>query len=169
MNRIFFHRIFCAGLVAAIFFLNSGCDRQKFIQKPSSMRPTIEPGETIFANMLAYVITAPQRWDVVLFKPPALNENSGIGAFRVIGLPGETVSFDNTGLLINGKKPHLPSALKGINDTPAPKNQPPSPLLPYKVPSDSYFVLGDDPSIANDSRMWGAVSREQIIGKILNK
>jgi len=89
--------------------------------------------------------------------------------FRIVGMPGEIISFSEKGLLVNGKTPEMPLSLTGIIYTSSPKNQPPSPLVPFTVPADSYFVLGDNSPAANDSRMWGGISRDQILGKVLDK
>jgi signal peptidase I len=145
----------------------AGCNRQAFIQNAVSMRPTIQLNEKVNVDKAAYTSKQPQRWDVILFRPPQKFE--GVWTFRIVGMPGETVSFSESGLLIDGRAPAVPPSLAHLKYTSAPQTQPPSPLLPFTIPADSYFVLGDDSSIANDSRMWGPVKKNQIIGKVLDK
>lgn len=159
--------LFSITLTIVFLCLMAGCTRQAFVQKPDSMSPNVQSGEKIYADMAAYIERKPQRWDVVLFRPPP--EYEGIWMFRIVGMPGEAISFSDKGLLVNGKAPEMPLSLTGVKYISAPNSQPPSSLLPFIVPADSYFVLGDNPSIANDSRMWGEISRNQILGKVLNK
>ncbi len=172
-------RYVCIVLLATVMF--SGCGQKPFIQKGSSMEPTIKAGETIRVQMDAYRSATPQRWDVVTFTPPMHSvsagsdtDNLGIWTFRVVGLPGETISFDDAGLSINGKIPNdRPILIQNIQykETTASgvPSRPRSPTYPFTIPDGRYFVLGDNPDHANDSRLWGSLPRESILGKVKNK
>jgi signal peptidase I len=129
----------------------------------SVMEPTIEVGETVWADMSAYQSADPQRWDVVVFRAPENADRSWV--FRVVGMPGETISFAEGGLLIDGKPADLPSRLADITYN-ALAAGPGALDDPFVIPEDSYYVLGDNPAKANDSRVWGAVEREEILGKV---
>ena len=91
---------------------------------------------------------------------------------RIVGLPGEDISFTNGNLLINGQLPAQPARLAAIH------YRDPATLLmfgpftftnPLVVPPNAYYVLGDNVTNANDSRFWGSLPRTNILGKVLNK
>ena len=119
--------------------------------------------------MSAYSHRAPQRWDIALFDPPPSTGQCQIWVMRVIGLPGERVSFNpDGGLLINDQSLNPPSEISSIRWQ-LPDADAPSISHPFTVPPDSYYVLGDNPGRANDSRYWGAVPRKNFSGKLLPK
>jgi len=145
------------------------------------MEPTIKAGETIRIQMDAYKRSSPQRWDVVAFNPPlhsvpagSNTDNLGIWIFRIVALPGETVSFDDAGLLLNGTSPlDRPPSIERIHykktTASGMPDRPRSPAYPITVPAGNYFILGDNPNQANDSRVWGVLPRENILFKVVNK
>lgn len=164
-----------------LFLILSGCGQKSFIQKSSSMEPTIKADETIQVQEDAYRFSSPQRWDVVAFTPPIYSvaaasktDDLGIWIFRIVGTPGDIVSFDDAGLLINGTFPSdRPSLIKNIQykkDTAAgAPSRPRSPSYPFTIPDGQYFVLGDNPDHANDSRFWGPLPQSSILGKVESK
>lgn len=120
-------------------------------------------GETIQADMSAYEAADPQRWDVVVFKAPESQDRTWV--FRVVGMPGETISFSDGELLIDGKPADLPQRLAGITYDALAAG---AGALddPFVVPENGYYVLGDNSAKANDSRVWGEVNRDAILGKV---
>ncbi|WP_158231025.1 signal peptidase I [Rhodopirellula bahusiensis] len=129
----------------------------------SSMKPTIEPGDKVQVDCQAYQSSEPKRWDVIAFKSP--KDENRIWLFRIVGMPGEAISLGAAGVTIDGKLIVVPTSLDGIkyaesetgNDTVS---------YPFNIPEYEYFVLGDNPDKANDSRFWGTVSRDTIIGLV---
>jgi signal peptidase I len=133
------------------------------------MSPTIKPGEVLEVDFNAYAARDPERWDVVLFR--SLEKTNALVPFRVIGLPGETVDVRTNGVFINGQPMPVPETIKKVRYLPpsrAQKNYAKI-SLPYAVPTNGYFVVGDNTAEALDSRFWGAVPRENIVGKALPK
>jgi len=165
--------------ISSLSLMLCGCGEEAFIQKASSMEPTIMADEVVSVDMNAYRDSTPQRWDIVVFKPPihassaaASEEEMGIWMFRIVGLPGESISFDNSGIQIDGKHIEQPH---GMNieyskltraDTP---ERPRSPSYPFVIPESHFFVLGDNPLQSNDSRVWGPLSSERVLGKVTKK
>jgi len=115
------------------------------------MSPTLVAGQNVLVNTSAYDSASPQRGDIVLFK-----HNSEQIA-RIVGLPGETISFPDGVVAINDKR-ILEPYLAQIGTT-APQNS-------YSVPAGSYFVLHDNRAKLGDSRTIGPITRSAIEGKI---
>lgn len=120
----------------------------------TSMYSTLNDGEIMILNKINYKFTDIKRFDIVVVK----TENNKI-IKRVIGLPGETLKYEDNVLYINGqevKESYLKEKTEDFNIN----------ELGYKkIPQDCYFVMGDNRDNSNDSRIIGCVKREQIKGK----
>jgi signal peptidase I len=117
-----------------------------------SMRPTLQDGEYILVNKLAYKTGEPTRGDIVVFIFPVNPQEDLIK--RVIGLPGETVSVHNGVVKVNGvplTEPYIAS--------------PPAYDGDWVVPENELFVLGDNRNDSRDSHQWGLLPIENVIGK----
>jgi signal peptidase I len=139
----------------------------------SSMEPTLHcavPGDDcearfsdrVLANRLIYHFRDPKRTDIIVFNTPAraVEECGAGGTFvkRLIGLPGETFSMRRGTVYINGKplsEPYIKKSRRGTDTQP-----------PRKVPPDHYLFLGDNRTHSCDSRQWGTVPRDSLIGKV---
>lgn len=139
----------------------------------SSMEPTLHcatPGsgciasfsDRVLANRLLYRFREPQRGDIVVFDtPPLAEERCGAGGTfvkRLVALPGETWRMDDGTLYIDGRQlmePYIEPDRRG-NDTEG----------PHLVPPDHYVFMGDNRTHSCDSRAWGAVPEENLIGKV---
>jgi signal peptidase I len=136
----------------------------------SSMVPTITNGEIVitYKEPTVYI---PKRWDAVIFNPPTVSNQAWV--MRVVAVPGETVDFSSGRFAVNGSPLILPSQLSYVDYVPL--NDPvfggriSGISLPYKVPQESYFVLGDNSTNAYDSRFWGALHRSNILGRVVGK
>jgi signal peptidase I len=118
--------------------------------------------DRVLANRLLYHFGRPKRGDVVVFEtPPLAVERCGAGGTfvkRIIALPGETWRMRSGRVYIDGKQlvePYIKAARRSADDKPA-----------AKVPQGRYIMLGDNRLQSCDSRAWGAVPRENIIGKV---
>ena len=119
----------------------------------SSMYPTLKNGEIMILNKLDYKLNEIKRYDIVVVNS---GENKIIK--RIIGLPGETLKYENNTLYIDGKEmkePYLQEETEDFNIT----------ELNYeKIPKDCYFVIGDNRDNSKDSRIIGCVKKEEIEG-----
>jgi signal peptidase I len=175
-----------------VFFLRS------FLVEPfqipsGSMIPTLEVGDFILVNKFAYGVREPitntqfipvgkpQRGDVMVFFPPHAPDTYYIK--RVIGIPGDHISYNNHVLTINGKVikeklvaelpvggPYLKMVTETIDDKTftAFKHFQPGHLSmrgSWVVPEGHYFMMGDNRDNSLDSREWGVVSEDAIVGK----
>jgi len=127
----------------------------------ASMEPTIMTGDQIFGNRLAYINSDPKRYDIVIFRYP--DDESRLFIKRVIGLPGETVDIRDGDVYINGSETPLDDSFCATPDSTDTGNL----TFPLTVPSDSYFMLGDNRVYSKDSRYWENpfVKKEKILGK----
>ncbi len=117
-----------------------------------SMNPSLENGEYILVNKLAYKLGAPSRGDIIVFSYP--HDPSQDLIKRVIGLPGDTVVVENGRVLVNGlqlEEPYIASA-PFYNGT-------------WQVDEGSLFVLGDNRNESKDSHEWGLLPMDNVIGK----
>src|SRR3954468_21648813 len=134
-------------IVRSGLLLLCGCQRRTFIS--GSMAPTIAAGEKIVVDYSAYAFAKPQRWDVVAFEYP--KDTNQVWVMRVIGLPGETVSFATGGVTINNASLVMPGYLSNVTYVSLDRlGQSANTLSPYVVPAGSYFLLGDNSTGAND-------------------
>jgi signal peptidase I len=133
---------------------------QPFIVKGQSMEPAFSDGDYLIIDEISYRFRSPQRGEVIVFDAP--NDPSSRYIKRVIGLPGETIKIEggNVFLYQNGgyqslnEYNYLSSEVKTFGDVQTTLN------------SGEYFVLGDNRFVSADSRKFGILSREKIIGRV---
>ena len=119
-----------------------------------SMLPNYRENSIHFVNRLAYAWREPQRGDVVSIR---LAGNSILYMKRIVGLPGETVEFQNGRLLVDGKALEEP-----YMKTPCGWESP-----PRRLGVGEYFVVGDNRSMPIEHHEFGVATRDRIVGKIL--
>lgn len=133
---------------------------QTFWIPSSSMEPTLLVGDRIMAYKLFYGMDNVHRGDIIIFKFP-LNPDKDF-VKRVVGIPGDVVEIKDKTVYINGKKLIEPYAVHSKRDIGFPRDE----YGPVKVPPDSLFVLGDNRDSSEDSRYWGYVPEENIVGEV---
>jgi signal peptidase I len=143
-----------------------------------SMEPTLHgtpnqwEADKIIVDKLSYNFSVPQRGDVVVFSPTEeLQKEQFQDAFikRIIGLPGDKVQLKDGKVYINDRQLKEEKYLGGVQNTSVDvcTSAPVQPFLSktQTIPPNSYLVLGDNRGSSYDSRCWGVVPRENIIGK----
>jgi signal peptidase I len=158
-----------AGLLAGLEALATDHLTRPFKVPTKSMAPTIVPGDRLFVQTSAYWFAAPRRGDVVVFRTDAVESSSlPKGQFyvkRVAGLPGEALQISEGRLLINGRPLDKPAPLAGSNFGTVGMPWPGKGPDVWKIPEDSYFVIGDNTTNSLDSRFFGPIPRASIIGR----
>ncbi|HYM51330.1 MAG TPA: signal peptidase I [Candidatus Limnocylindrales bacterium] len=125
----------------------------------SSMYGTLHDNDLLVASKISYKLHAPQRGDIIIFKPP----NDDVRDFikRVIAVPGDRLRIDHGVVYINGQvleEPYLPEKWTYNNSWPATGQD-------YLLPPDHYFVMGDNRNHSSDSRVFGPIDISSILGK----
>jgi signal peptidase I len=159
-------------LTLVIYLLIHNFIAQPFEVEQDSMFPTVAAGEYVLIDKVSPRFNDYERGDIVVFNPPSGYSEGGVPFIkRVIGLPGDTVRLENGkvfvtpagGVAILLVEPYIG---KDINNNP-------EPTIPrdaegtsqWTVPAGSYFVMGDNRTVSQDSRVFGPISRDLIIGR----
>lgn len=164
------------GLLAIIFgsiFITRYFVYEIYSIPAASMEPSIKVGDMVIVNKYLYrsLIAGktdaekPKRGEIIAFHPP--HEKSTTYLKRVIGIPGDTVSFSDKHLTINGK----PIETKTIDADTFSENlddRNPYRNFNFTVSTNHYFVMGDNRDNSLDSREWGFVSSESLVGKVVS-
>lgn len=131
---------------------------QPFVVEGESMFPTFKSADYLIVDQLTYRFSAPARGDVIVFKYP---ENPKVFYVkRIIGLPGETVSIDRGNVTItktDGTTLTLQEPYVVAEDA--------TYTLESSLGQGEYFVMGDNRPKSSDSRVWGELPRENIMGR----
>jgi signal peptidase I len=125
----------------------------------SSMYPSLHDNDLLVASKISYKLHAPQRGDIIVFKPP--DEASRDFIKRIIALPGERIRISNSVVYINGQvlqESYLPEKWTYNNNWPADGQD-------KLVPPGEYFVMGDNRNHSSDSRTFSFISLDAILGK----
>ncbi|MDD3711786.1 MAG: signal peptidase I [Patescibacteria group bacterium] len=133
---------------------------QPFVVNGQSMEPNYSNGDYLIVDEISYRFKDPVRGDVIVFRYP---QNPSLRHIkRVIGLPNETIRINDNGVEIISEgnsirldeNSYLPFTFMGET-------------MEISLGDDEFFVMGDNRQLSFDSRRWGALSREYILGKVL--
>ena len=171
-----------AVLLALVVFLFIQTSVQNFQVEGSSMRPTLEGGQYLLVNKLVYfkidqerlsriipfwrvsdiresfAVHPPEPGEVIVFRFPDSSPDNRKRDFvkRVIGVPGDRISIKEGTVWLNGKA--IPEPYITAPDT--------TDMSERRLGRKEYFVLGDNRRGSSDSRTWGPVPEENILGKV---
>ncbi len=137
---------------------------QPFIVRGASMEPNFHNGDYLIVDELSYRFREPERGDIIVFKYP--QDPSQRFIKRVLGLPGEQLELSNGKITItkeNGESIIL-SESDYLDNVTAGDGLGEKRMV---LDNDEYFVLGDNRGHSYDSRRWGALVKDDIIGRTL--
>jgi signal peptidase I len=133
-----------------------------YIVNGASMEPTFDNFHYLIIDRVSYELGDPVRGDVIVFDLPQ-NTNRAL-IKRVIGLPGETIELSgNTVRVYNTENPEGFTLDESYID---PINFGGASDMRVTLSADQYFVLGDNRRVSADSRLWGTLPREEIVGRV---
>lgn len=151
-----FREVAITVLIAVAVFLALRLTVQSYTVMMSSMEPNFYQGDCIMVNKVCYRSAGPLRGQVIVFDPPVESRFPYIK--RIIGLPGDIVEIKDGIVSINGTDLYEPY----VASQPPQNNEDSDPII---LSDDEYFVLGDNRNNSSDSRSWGPIKRDDIIGK----
>lgn len=140
-------------VLAVVLFLIINTVSARIRVDGNSMEPNLHSGNFIIVNKLAYRFGDIHRGDVIVFPSP--NGNGEDLIKRVIGLPGDRIAVVDGQVYVNGQllsEPYLTVSPSGGNYQSA-------------IPRDALYVMGDNRNNSSDSRSWGVLSVENVLGK----
>lgn len=127
----------------------------------NSMVPTFHNGDYILTDKLSYRFGIPKQGDVIVLKNPRDESQDFIK--RIVATPGETVRIENNSVYVNEqllRELYLPQGTLTLGGAFMPEK------ASIKAGANQYFVFGDNRNHSSDSRTWGAVTKEEIVGKV---
>jgi len=136
---------------------------QPFIVRGASMEPSFENKEYLIIDEFSYYLRTPERGEAIVFRYPKDPRQFFIK--RIIGLPGEEIKIEEGGIYIYNEENSKGLLLEESYLNPL--NRPTRPDISLKLGRDEYFVLGDNRDFSSDSRVWGVLNRDFIIGRVL--
>lgn len=132
---------------------------QPFIVSGASMEDTFHSGEYLIVDQLTYHFENPQRGDVIVFRYP--RDPSKYFIKRIIGVPGDTITIEDGVIsIVNEAYPDGFILSESYAET-----MPPAGKLTETVGEREFFVMGDNRDQSSDSRAWGVLQEERIIGR----
>jgi signal peptidase I len=156
--------------VGLVFLLINGAIGQARVIPSGSMENTLLIGDHLimsrvgydagipFTNMHVPLWRNPRRQQIIIFKPP-FDPTQPDYVKRAIGLPGDAVDIHDNAVWINGQK-----LIENYTLGKTERIENSDIKMPYKVPDNCYFAMGDNRQNSYDSRFWGCVPRNDIIG-----
>lgn len=166
-NKSSFKNHFVEFIETLVVFAAIGTVIYLFIAQPhkvsgSSMFPNFHNNDYIITNKIGYHLSSPQRGQVIVFQNPRDTSQDFIK--RIIGLPGDKVRVEGGKVYVGGQiinEPYLP---QGVETNPGAFMHEGEDV---EVPAGNYIVFGDNRTASSDSREWGFVTKDEIIGQAL--
>jgi signal peptidase I len=133
---------------------------QPYIVSGNSMIPSFHNGDYLVVDQLSYRFEEPERGDVIIFRFP--NDTSKFFIKRIIALPDETIKMESGVVtIINATQPDGMTIEEPYNESFF------RDTMTVILGEDEYFVMGDNRVVSLDSRSWGVLPRELVIGRTL--
>jgi signal peptidase I len=157
----FFDTIQTILIAASVFLVIYIFLMRPFEVSGDSMFPTFKNGEYILTNLISLRFGDPVKGDVIVFKSP--NDEKKDFIKRVMATPGDTISVENSKVYVNGE---LLDESEYLSETVrTPNGQFLQEGRTVTVPEGNFFVMGDNRPHSSDSREWGFLPKEEVIGK----
>ncbi len=167
-NKLYVYFVYPVVIVIVFSYINYFFERYEIFKISAvSMENTLLVGDYFYGDKKAYIDSPPQRGDLVLFFYPLDKVTKYIK--RCVAIPGDTLQIRDRIIFVNCIKQKVPETVKFINDKIRPRGaggfNSPDNYGPYIVPDGHFFMMGDNRDNSSDSRFWGSVPEELIIGK----
>lgn len=148
-----------AVLIVAIYALVDLASVRFYVDGPS-MEPSFFTGQRVIVSRVNYLLDEPHRGEIIVFDSP---DRPGIDPpliKRLIGLPGDVVEIREASVYVNGQPLNEPYINEPCNAGSCPDGR-------WELAADEYFVMGDNRNRSRDSRRFGPITRDHLIGEAL--
>lgn len=159
--EFFLDTVETAAIAFGIFLVIYGFIAQPHEVKGNSMYETLENGDFLLTDKISYRLNEPERGDIVVFKSPVNTRLEYIK--RIIALPGDEIKLSEGKVYIDEKPLKEDYLLYDLETSPGGFLRADT---PFTVPAEEYIVMGDNRPNSSDSREWGTVPRDNLIGKV---
>jgi len=157
--------VFCT---ATLIFLQTTGMIRPFRVPTGTMSPAVQPGDQIYMEALTYRWSKPSRGDVVVLRADSIagTDSGALWIKRLVGLPGDHVRISDGAIFVNDQRLPLHNNAGQIHYVNGPAGRyATSAQDMVLVPSNKYFVLGDNSAHSYDSRYWGFLPADAVIGR----
>ncbi len=167
-NKWYFYILYPIIFLIVLAHTNFYVDKFEAIKVPSmGMANTIIVGDFFWADKKAYVDSSPLRGDIVIFYPPHIEIKY---IKRCMAIPGDTLEIIDRVIFINGNKQDELGTVKFTSNRIKPRMAGGRNSFdnygPIIIPENYFFMMGDNRDNSSDSRAWGLVSEESILGEV---
>ena len=135
---------------------------QLFVVDGQSMEPTLHDNEMLLVDKLSYHLREPERGEIIIFEKP--NEPQTNFIKRIIGVPGDKVVIKDSYIYVYNEQ--HPEGIK-LDETYLSPDSPTNGNQEFEIPAGEVFVLGDNRTNSQDSRVFGPIKKNTILGKAL--
>lgn len=156
-------------VIVVIYVVVRGFIMQPFVVQGSSMEETFQSGDYLIVDELSYRFGAPERGDVVVFEADFISQGARREFYikRIVGIPGDRIQVQNGQVrLINRDNPEGVVIEEDAYLEEGERTRQ-GQFSDVTLGADEYYVLGDNRDNSSDSRFWGVLKREYIVGKPL--
>jgi signal peptidase I len=153
-------------IVLVIYFVIKSYIAQPFLVRGRSMEQTLSDGDYLIVDQLSYNISNPKRSDIVVFHTEFIQGGAEKEYYikRIIGIPGDRVVIKDGNVILYKNNSDTPTLLKETYIIEGLKTISQDPI-DVTLSENQYFVLGDNRGNSSDSRYWGVLNKQYIIGK----
>lgn len=131
------------------------------IVEQRSMLPTLRDGDVILVSKQAYLLSNPTRGDIIVLKSPNGKQDL---VKRILGTPGDCIRIDGGKIFVNDIR--IREGINDINSLDIPNCTSQRTFRGNKLGDDEFFIIGDNRDLSKDSRAFGAIKGDDILGKV---
>jgi signal peptidase I len=160
LGRQLVHCLCAAVIAVGSYFVASHYLFQKVVVEGNSMKPTLHHADAFMLNRVEYLFRKPQSGDIVVIRDP---EVGGLSIKRVVAVEGQSVELSGGRVYVNGSKlpeGYLPRGTMTFSYHQKDHER-------FECGNDQYFLLGDNRGESADSRVYGPVPRQNILGVVV--